>query len=339
MVTKLIESGLVADVADLYSLTIEQVSPLIKQVKEPQKEEPSQNFLFSMDVYTKTKDDSLSKVALAFLDSVRKSKDRDLWRLLVGLGIPNVGSDCAKLLAKNYICLDQLAEGSVDEIAQIPGIGETVASCIVDWFASPPNRGLIERLRKAGLNFKSQSYQAGSAVAKGGLAGKNFVLSKILGTSLREHLKVLLQRYGAQDKDKVTVNTDFFVGPMLDPEYGRAVAKGVSLMEVDEIERLARDAEDRLAYFHQREGVSRGNTATNGAFAGKSFVLTGTLSRMTREQAKSLIEENGGKVTGSVSSKASYVVAGKDAGSKLAKARGLGVQVLDEDEFYRMLGV
>ena len=74
------------------------------------------------------------------------------------------------------------------------------------------------------------------------------------------------------------------------------------------------------------------------ALAGKTFVLTGTLARHTRDEAKKLIEDAGGKVAGSVSKKTDYVVAGAEAGSKLDKARELGVSVIDEAEMERMLG-
>src|SRR6185436_11613166 len=76
---------------------------------------------------------------------------------------------------------------------------------------------------------------------------------------------------------------------------------------------------------------------TGGPFAGMTFVLTGTLSSMTREQAGERIEAAGGKVSGSVSKKTSYVVAGEEAGSKLDKARALGVAILTEQDFLDML--
>ena len=71
--------------------------------------------------------------------------------------------------------------------------------------------------------------------------------------------------------------------------------------------------------------------------AGKTFVLTGTLAQFTRDQAKKMIEDAGGRVSGSVSKKTDYVVAGSDAGSKLDKARELGVNVINEDEMKELL--
>ncbi len=85
------------------------------------------------------------------------------------------------------------------------------------------------------------------------------------------------------------------------------------------------------------EGNLRGMSLLIAVVAGLTFVLTGTLPRLTREEAAALIEAQGGKVSGSVSKKTDYVVAGADAGSKLEKARALGVPVIDEDGLRRLL--
>ena len=75
-----------------------------------------------------------------------------------------------------------------------------------------------------------------------------------------------------------------------------------------------------------------------GNLAGKQFVLTGTLPHYSRDEAKKMIEEAGGRVTGTVSKKTDYVVVGADPGSKLEKARALGVETIEEDELLKLLG-
>ena len=80
-----------------------------------------------------------------------------------------------------------------------------------------------------------------------------------------------------------------------------------------------------------------GEPRTAQPFAGKTFVLTGTLDGITREEATALIQERGGRVSSSVSKKTGFVLAGRDPGSKLDKARELGVQILDEHQFRAML--
>ena len=84
--------------------------------------------------------------------------------------------------------------------------------------------------------------------------------------------------------------------------------------------------------------LTRSTAAPTGdRFAGKTFVLTGTLPSLTRDQAAALIKAQGGKVSGSVSSKTDYVVAGEAAGSKLTKAQSLGIPVISEDDLRQML--
>jgi DNA ligase (NAD+) len=121
------------------------------------------------------------------------------------------------------------------------------------------------------------------------------------------------------------------------------------LMEVNEVgPRVAKSIRDFFAEARNRELVGHlgkyltftGKKKERGvALAGKTFVLTGTLATYSREAAKRLIEDAGGKVVGSVSKKTDYVVAGEDAGSKLDKARSLGVKVIGEEEMVALVGV
>ncbi len=121
------------------------------------------------------------------------------------------------------------------------------------------------------------------------------------------------------------------------PEIGLVVAQSVHDWFHDDSNR---DLCRRLTAAGVRTELKKAasNNTTSEAFAGKQFVLTGKLATMTRDAAKEAIEARGGRVAGSVSKKTNYVIAGEDAGSKLDKARELGVQVIDETEFQTMLG-
>jgi DNA ligase (NAD+) len=210
LVAQLVKSGLVRDVADLYSLKLPEVASL-----ERMGEKSAQNFL----------------------DGVAASKQRDLWRLLFGLGILHVGAGVAKSLGRHFATLRDLENSSVDQLTQVEDIGEVIALSLVNWFADERNRKLIQRLEKAGLNFRSAIYQP---------------------------------------------------------------------------------------------------RAAQGPLAGKTFVLTGTLPTLKREEATARIETLGGKVSSSVSKKTDYVVAGEEAGSKLDKAQKLGIKLLDEKQFLEL---
>jgi DNA ligase (NAD+) len=210
LVDQLVDKGLVHDVADLYSLTHEQVANL-----ERMGDKSASNLLQEID--------NSRKVSLA--------------RLIFALGIRFVGERTGQLLADHFSSLDKLAKASEADLLEVEEVGPKVAESILEFFAEPRNLEVIEKLRKAGLQF--------------------------------EQAKV-----------------------------------------------------------HKAEGH----------LAGKQFVLTGTLPRYSRDEAKRMIEEAGGRVIGSVSKKTDYVVVGADPGSKLEKARSLGVKTIDEDELLELLG-
>lgn len=118
-------------------------------------------------------------------------------------------------------------------------------------------------------------------------------------------------------------------------EIGLAVAESVNLFFADAGNR---EVIERLRASGVVMEISGGSTEVDERFAGKTFVLTGKLEKFTRDEASSAIEQRGGRVSGSVSKKTDYVVAGSDAGSKLAKATELGVKVLSEEDFLGMIG-
>ena len=151
LVRQLVQTGLVRDVADLYSLKLSDVAGLERMGE---------------------------KSARNFLDGVEASKQRDLWRLLFGLGILHVGAGVAKALGRGFATLDDVFAASVDQLTECEDVGEVIAQSVVQWHGDPRNRKLIERLRQAGLNFKSELYQPKAKA--GPLAGKTFVLTGTL---------------------------------------------------------------------------------------------------------------------------------------------------------------
>ncbi|MFN8497474.1 MAG: NAD-dependent DNA ligase LigA, partial [Anaerolineae bacterium] len=212
IVAQVVDAGLVHDVADLYHL------------------QEKRDALLGLEGFAEKKVDNL-------LASLEASKDRPLARLLFALGIQHVGSTIAETLARRFGAIEPLMAASLDDVQSIAGLGPQIGESVVDYFANPRNREVIERLKAAGVRTADAAAAA----------------------------------------------------------------------------------------------------PADGRLAGQSFVLTGRLPSMTRDEAKSRIESRGGRVTDSVTRKTTYVVAGEEPGSKLDKARQLGVAVLDEAGLLRLL--
>ena len=208
IVESLIDRGFLHSAADIYYLTIDDLKSLWQ---------------------------SGEVAANKLIDAIENSKSQDLSRLIYALGIRQVGAKTGKVLASAFTTLDALMAASVEQLMEIPDVGEITAMSIREWFSQEQSIKMIERLRNAGVNFSS--------------------------TRIMNDLR----------------------------------------------------------------------------FAGKTFVLTGALSKFTRDEATERIESFGGKVSGSVSKKTSFVVVGENAGSKERKARELGITILSEDEFLDMI--
>lgn len=208
IVDGLIEKGLVHSPADIYGLKLEDIASLWK---------------------------SGTTAAKKLLAAIDASRQQDVSRLIFALGIRQVGSKTGKVLASQFQNLDALMQASLEELTEVPDVGQVTAESIYEWFRLEQSQHMIAGLRAAGVNFEST------------------------------------------------------------------------------------------------------RVVSDSRFAGKTFVLTGALSRFTREEATEKIELLGGKASGSVSKKTSFVVVGENAGSKERKARELGIPILTEDEFWEML--
>jgi DNA ligase (NAD+) len=206
LAAQLVKSGLVHDVADLYSLKMEQIAALERMGE---------------------------KSAKNFIDAVAASKSRDMWRLLFGLGILHVGAGVAKSLARHFAMLDQVFAASAEQLTETEDIGEVIARSIVNWHGDPENRKLIERLSQAGLNFKSSLYQP--AAKAGPFAGKTFVLTGTLPTLKREEAAAKIEALGGKVSSSVSKKTDFVLaGEDAGSKLDKAQKLGVKIISETE---------------------------------------------------------------------------------------------------------
>lgn len=182
LVDQLIAKKMVKDVADLYSLKLEDLASLERMAEK-----------------------SASNVR----SQIEASKSRDLRHLIYGLGIRHVGERTAGILARHFGSLQRLAAASVEELDDIHEIGLTMAQSIRDWFDDPGNNRLCERLREAGVRTAAE--QQSSAAADERFAGKIFVLTGTLPGMARDEARALIETRGGRVTSTVSKKTDFVV--------------------------------------------------------------------------------------------------------------------------------
>ncbi|MGZ4148470.1 MAG: NAD-dependent DNA ligase LigA, partial [Actinomycetota bacterium] len=213
-VMRLLEKGLIEDPADIYALDAEKLSQL-----------PG------------FKDKAIANV----LEQVEASKDRPIWRLLVGLNIRHVGSHVAQVLASAFGSLDALAAASEDQIDDVPEIGPEIAATVREWFDEEENLALIEKLRAAGVRLADEAPPAQEGGVKP-LQGVTLVLTGGLEAMSREEATALAQAAGARVSSSVSKKTSFVVaGEKAGSKYDRAVSLGVEIVdEAEFVRRLGR---------------------------------------------------------------------------------------------------
>ena len=205
--TRLFDLDLIRDVSGIYELKAEQLEPL-----EGFGEKSAQNLVRAID----------------------KSKEQPFSRVLYALGIRHVGSVTAGLIAGRFGGDDLLRGVGVDELAEIEGIGEVVARAVVDYFALEDNRGLVERLMKAGLNLE----RASGGPTEGPLAGKRVVITGILSRP-RSHFVERLEEAGGTFTSSVSKNTDYVLaGEEAGSKLERANSLGVPILDEAAFEEL-----------------------------------------------------------------------------------------------------
>lgn len=167
------------------------------------------------------------KSAENLLQALEESKDRELWQLIHGLGIPHVGKQSAKDLESHFRSLDAIASANEETLEQVDGIGNIMAQSIHAWFSDEDNKGEVERLRSFGLNLRSKQLPSG----KGALSGKVLVLTGTLPTLTRDEATALIEKAGGRTSSSVSKKTDYLLA-------GEAAGSKLSKAEKLEVEVL-----------------------------------------------------------------------------------------------------
>ena len=203
IVEALIEKGLIKSPADIYYLTLEQMSSLWQ------------------------KGDTAAKKLLA---AIENSKQQDVSRLIYALGIRQVGAKMGKVLASHFGSLDALMNASVEELTEVSDVGLVTAENIAAWFAQPQSRHMVERLRSAGLNFESLR-----TVTDNRFAGKTFVLTGALSKFTREEATEKIELFGGKAAGSVSKKTSFVVvGENAGSKERKARELGIPILSEDD---------------------------------------------------------------------------------------------------------
>ncbi|WP_153147194.1 NAD-dependent DNA ligase LigA [Dechloromonas sp. H13] len=322
-VERLVEFDYVHGVADLYRLKLDDLLDMKRRADERDGTVPET--VKAGQVPTRWAENLLAGIAA----SCRPS----LARLLFALGIRHVGESTAKTLADWLGSFERVRRAPAPLLAVLPDIGATVAAAIADFFAEERNVAAVDALLAEGVA------PADEHAPHPGLA-ERLAWSELYGalgvpklTPLRaQQLAALVDgsRLAAEGVNGAALSSGGLPGEVIDALAHWLQTPGKRGL-------LAAVAMRREELVAMLPAAVDGEKGPISALAGKTFVLTGTLPTLKRDAARDMIEAAGGKVAGSVSKKTDFVVAGEEAGSKLEKARELGVPVIDEAELLELL--
>ncbi|WP_247882796.1 NAD-dependent DNA ligase LigA [Azospirillum sp. TSA2s] len=264
----------------------------------------------------------------------------DLHRVIYALGIRHVGEVTAKSLARQYKTMQGWVDGMLAaerampgqdwrDLHELKGVGRATADAIIGWFAYPECGAKLDFYAgKDGAG--NDALRLETIIASLGIKG----VKKPAAQALAERYGTLAEWRAAMERAAGQAPGQPWLDLVATPDVGEVAAEELAGFFAEE---------RNLAIVHglmERLTVLEAEVpkASNSPIAGKTVVFTGTLERMTRSEAKARAESLGAKVAGSVSGKTDYLVAGADAGSKAAKAKELGVEILTEDEWLARIG-
>lgn len=317
----LVDLGYVTTVADLYRLSLDDLLQMKQRADARDGTTPQ----------TVKAGKTPSKWAQNLLDGIQASRHATLERLLFALGILQIGEETAKALARGFGELEAIRHADALLLLAVPDVGPKVAESIAAFFAEAHNQQVIDDLLALGVHPRSAGVPAAALVAHLDLAHL-LQAAKALGAPLGGLGETSIARAATAfaDLDALAAADEQALTSLL----GAAATQALVELRADRHwwARL-RAVEASMRTLRARAPAS----AESGPLSGKTLVLTGTLTSMTRDQATARLESLGAKMAGSVSRKTHLVIAGEAAGSKLAKAHELGVEVWDEAQLLAWL--
>lgn len=235
----LFDNNLIKNYADLYDLTYEKMFGLENVVVI--------NDDFNLQDNPKTRKVSFKeKTVNNILKSLQKSKEVPFARVLFALGIKEVGEVTAKILANTFGDIDAIASASVEELQEVNTVGVTIAESIRNFFDKPENIIIIERLKKAGLQFNNEKKAVSESQA---LAGKSIVVSGVFSSFSRDEIKQLIEYHGGKNSSSISSKTDFLLaGEKMGPEKKKkAEALNVKIINEDEFLKMIEEPREKKA--------------------------------------------------------------------------------------------
>lgn len=235
----LFDNNLIKNYADLYDLTYEKMFGLENVVVI--------NDDFNLQDSPKTRKVSFKeKTVNNILKSLQKSKEVPFARVLFALGIKEVGEVTAKILANTFGDIDAIASASVEELQEVNTVGVTIAESIRNFFDKPGNIIIIERLKKAGLQFNNEKKAVSESQA---LAGKSIVVSGVFSSFSRDEIKQLIEYHGGKNSSSISSKTDFLLaGEKMGPEKKKkAEALNVKIINEDEFLKMIEEPREKKA--------------------------------------------------------------------------------------------
>ena len=320
-IESLVEFGYIERIADLYTLTLKDLLEMKRRADERDGVTPE----------TVQQGKVATKWAENLIDAISASKRPPLSRLLFALGIRHVGESTAKTLAEWLGSLELIRCAPQAVFASLPDIGDIVAKALHAFFSDANNVRAVDDLINAGVRPSDEhapSVQLRKVLTVEGLLTRMNIprLTPVRAQQLATQISGLSALASLSEAEVRSLS--------LPAETREALsdwlAQTNTANELNELEIYCSKIVSKLPNENEEPNLPQ---------AGNTFVLTGTLPTLGRDQASAMIESMGGKVTGSVSKKTTYVVAGTDAGSKLTKAQELGIQVLDEAALLALLKV